>query len=270
MAKQSSLFKLRGKADGQSFYYSKNGEYLTRKINPGMSSRVKTAKEYANTRLNNAEFGAAGACAGAMVRAVSSRWRYILNSIATGMLVKGIKEAMMQDTTSVWGKRLVSVADMPAIQSLYNGFSKNPMVQAIVDQFNNDATIDTTSHEFEIAHESVQDADFVSRMNDIGATDLQIDLYAFNVSAPKIGADGESYAEASYILGKIHSYDIPVALGDDLIGASTYSDVPNVFNETTHFGGVLVIFKPCRKVGGMKNILQQHCSAYWTSIKIAE
>lgn len=266
MAKQSSLFKLRGKADGQSFYYSKNGEYLTRKINPGMSSRVKTAEEYANTRLNNAEFGGAGACAGAMVRAVSKRWRYILNSIATGMLVKGIKEAMMSDNTHDWGKRSVLLADMPAIQALYNQFSKNEMPQEIVDFVKTNITSTGNGGVLTIAESLELSQDAIQQLVSLGANKVRISLYCFGVSAPSVPAGSTKYAPALPVLGLIIGKITDLPLGQDFIEADTFPNTPAVQNVAAAFGGVLVIVEPVKTINSKDYVLQQHCSAYWHSV----
>lgn len=266
MAKQSSLFKLRGKADGQSFYYSKNGEYLTRKINPGMSSRVKTAEEYANTRLNNAEFGGAGNLAGTMIRTVSKRWRYILDSIATGMLVKGIKEAMMNDNTHDWGKRSVLLADMPAIQELYNRFSKNEMPQEIVDFVKTKITSAGNGGVLTVADSLTVEGELGAYYAALGADRVKCSLYCFGVSAPTVGADGKKYAPVLPAFSLI-GFDVAViADGDNLISDNTYQSVPAVQNVADAFGGVLVIVEPIKTINDKQHVLQQHCSAYWHSV----
>lgn len=266
MAKQSSLFKLRGKADGQSFYYSKNGEYLTRKINPGMSSRVKTAEEYANTRLNNAEFGGAGNLAGTMIRTVSKRWRYILDSIATGMLVKGIKEAMMNDNTHDWGKRSVLLADMPAIQELYNRFSKNEMPQEIVDFVKAKITSAGNGGVLTIDEALALNGDLDAQFAALGADKVKCTLYYFGVSAPTVGADGTKYAPALPVFGLIDAATAAIGNNENLIESNTHDDIPAVQNVAAAFGGVLVIVEPIKTINSKEYVLQQHCSAYWHSV----
>ena len=266
MAKQSSLFKLRGKADGQSFYYSKNGQYLTRKINPGMSSRVKTAEEYANTRLNNAEFGGAGNLAGTMIRTVSKRWRYILDSIATGMLVKGIKEAMMNDNTHDWGKRSVLLADMPAIQELYNRFSKNEMPQEIVDFVKTNITSAGNGGVLTISQPLGLSGDLNSHFAALGADKVKCSLFSFGVSAPAVGADGKKYTPVLPVFGLIDATTAAIGLDEDIIESDTFDNVPAVQNVAAAFGGVLVIVEPIKTINEKEYVLQQHCSAYWHSV----
>lgn len=266
MAKQSSLFKLRGKADGQSFYYSKNGEYLTRKINPGMSSRVKTAEEYANTRLNNAEFGGAGNLAGAMIRTVSKRWRYILDSIATGMLVKGIKEAMLNDNTHDWGQRSVLLADMPAIQDLYNRFSKNEMPQEIVDFVKTQITSAGNGGILTIDDDLTLSGDLAAHYAALGADKVKCTLYYFGVSAPAVAAGSTKYSPALPVLGEIATLTAVINGSSSIIDAASIPAVPAVQNVAAAFGGVLVIIEPMKSINSKDYVLQQHCSAYWHSV----
>lgn len=274
MAKQSGIHGIRGKINGVSYYSSKNGGQLIRKINEGMSSRVKTAKEYANTRLNNAEFGAAGSLAGAIVRPVSQRWRFILDSIATGKLVKAIKAAMMQDTASPWGERVVPLTEMAHLQDVFNGFSKNEMPQEVVNVMQNAITYHANSNSLTVDQAAYITPDTIQQLADKGATHFTSKVFEFNVRKPYIGADGKTYVpaesiflDASRTLGKTNQ-----AFGDEvsIISDDALSNSLAVLNEETHLGGVLVVFLPERKVGNEYFTLQELCSAYWCPAKAAE
>lgn len=267
MAKQSGIHGIRGKINGVSYYSSKNGGQLIRKINEGMSSRVKTAKEYANTRLNNAEFGAAGSLAGAIVRPISQRWRFILDSIATGKLVKAIKAAMMQDTASPWGERVVPLTEMAHLQDVFNGFSKNEMPQEVVNVLQNLVVFNSANNSLSINGSADMSADLVQQLTDKGATHITSKVFAFNVRKPYIGADGKTYVPADALLvdasdtfGLDHAI---IGLDNSILQDETMDNSPAVLNEETHLGGVLVVFLPERKVGDEYYTLQELCSAYW-------
>ena len=274
MAKQSGIHGIRGKINGASYYSSKNGGQLIRMINEGMSERVKTAKEYANTRLNNAEFGAAGSLAGAIVRPISQRWRFILDSIATGKLVKAIKAAMMQDTASPWGERVVPLTEMAHLQDVFNGFSKNEMPQEVVDVLQNSLTFAAATNTIATTKGVNMSADTAQQLLDKGATNVSVKVFAFNVRKPYIGADGKTYEPASSLL-----VDCSVILGcshedveedNNIIRQQSVPNAPVVLNEESHLGGVLVVFLPERFVGGEYFTLQELCSAYWCPAKAAE
>ncbi len=267
MAKQSGIHGIRGKINGVSYYSSKNGGQLIRKINEGMSSRVKTAKEYANTRLNNAEFGAAGSLAGAIVRPISQRWRFILDSIATGKLVKAIKAAMMQDTASPWGERVVPLSEMAHLQDVFNGFSKNEMPQEVVNGLQTNMTYNASIHTLGMTASTSLSLDTVNQLLDKGATHITSKVFAFNVRKPYIGADGKTYVPAESLF-----MDISTSIGTAntaltnatlVLDSASVENAPAVLNEEAHLGGVLVVLLPERKVGNEYYILQELCSAYW-------
>lgn len=274
MAKQSGIHGIRGKINGVSYYSSKNGGQLIRKINEGMSSRVKTAKEYANTRLNNAEFGAAGSLAGAIVRPISQRWRFILDSIATGKLVKAIKAAMMQDTASPWGERVVPLTEMAHLQDVFNGFSKNEMPQEVVTVLQNNVTYSAADHQITFAEPGMMSSDLAQQLTDKGATHFTTKVFAFNVRKPYIGADGKSYVPAEALFVDMSSLigldNTPIAVDSNFFDNVSFNNAPAVLNEESHLGGVLVVLLPERKVGNEYFTLQELCSAYWCPAKAAE
>lgn len=267
MAKQYGIHKLGGKVDGQSYYYSKNGGFVSRKINIGMSNRVKTAKEYANTRLINAEFGAAGSLAGTIVSPVSQRWRFILNPIATGMLVKVIKAAMMQDTESPWGERVVPLAEMAGIQDYFNRLSKNQVPEEVKSGLQANLKFNSTSNTLTNDDFIKMSADTAQQLQDKGSTHFTTKVFAFNVSKPVIGADGKTYEKPQALMldiseefGEAH---VPITEEANMLLDGTAANAPKVFNEESHLGGVLVVFLPERQVGGEYYTLQELCSAYW-------
>lgn len=88
-------------------YYQQSGVNagIVRRINQGLSSRVKTAPEFANTRLNNAEFKTAASIAAAAGHSVIPAWRSMFRRFAQANMVKRIQDAIKQDTTNPWGLR---------------------------------------------------------------------------------------------------------------------------------------------------------------------
>lgn len=271
MAKQSGIHGIRGKINGVSYYSSKNGGQLIRKINEGMSSRVKTAKEYANTRLNNAEFGAAGSLAGAIVRPISQRWRFILDSIATGKLVKAIKASMMQDIASPWGERVVPLTEMAHLQDVFNGFSKNEMPQEVVNALQNGFTFDATTKVLKNPGLAEMSIDTAQQLTDKGATHFTTKVFAFNVRKPYIGADGKTYVPAESLFVDISDLfgvnKAAVGADNTMLMDEQSQNSPAVLNEEAHLGGVLVVFLPERKVGNEYFTLQELCAAYWCPAK---
>lgn len=109
MAKQSGIHQLRGKVGNMKYYRMKGvQDGLVQSINEGMSNRVKNGAEYANTRRNNSEFGMAASTAGACVKSLSLRWRYLLKPFVTGALAKIFYDGIKTNDGSPWGSRHVT------------------------------------------------------------------------------------------------------------------------------------------------------------------
>lgn len=269
MSKQKSIIKLAGRVDDQSFYYSKNGGYQMRKINPGMSSRVKNGAEYANTRLNNAEFGAAGSVAGAIIRGIAQRWRFILTAIATGTLVKHIKDLMANDYTSEWGKRIIAVADMPSVQEKLTSLSKNAVPAEVLDYMRSKFVYDSNSKKVQALEALNLSDETIAELKAKGADGAAVAVYGYNVLAPQLDAEGKDYLPSTNVAARFAAAegdaDFTAGTIAPLINAATETANVAVLNETTHFGGMLVVVLPYRKVGSGKYTLQELCSAAWVA-----
>lgn len=108
MAKQMGIHQIRGKVGERSYYKTKGVEAgISRSINQGLSARVKSAEEFANTRLNNAEFKNANAIATAAFNSVNTRKRGMMRNFAIAAMTKAALEDIKQGT-GVWGARVPS------------------------------------------------------------------------------------------------------------------------------------------------------------------
>ena len=105
MAKQMGIHQIRGKVGGRSYYKTKGVEEgVSRSINQGLSARVKSADEFANTRLNNAEFKNANSIATGAFKSVNTRKRGMMRNFAISAMTKAALESIKQGTGS-WGNR---------------------------------------------------------------------------------------------------------------------------------------------------------------------
>ena len=108
MAKQVGLFPLRGKIENKSIYKTAGvPETVIRNIPEGLSERVKTAQEYANTRLNNEEFKNANWMATFLFNAVPNRRSSMFRRFAIAALTKRALE-YIRAGSGVWGHRIPS------------------------------------------------------------------------------------------------------------------------------------------------------------------
>lgn len=130
MAKQVGLFPLRGKIENKSFYKTAGvPETVIRNIPEGLSDRVKTAQEYANTRLNNEEFKNANWMATFLFNAVPNRRSSMFRRFAIAALTKRALE-YIRAGSGVWGHRIpterfgaiaLDLLDNHAKSGSYNG-----------------------------------------------------------------------------------------------------------------------------------------------------
>lgn len=105
MAKQLGIHQIKGKVGERSYYRTKGVELgVSRSINQGLSARVKSGEEYANTRLNNAEFKNANAIATAAFRSVANRNRGMMVNFAVADMTKRALDDIKQGT-GAWGAR---------------------------------------------------------------------------------------------------------------------------------------------------------------------
>lgn len=88
-------------------YYQQSGvtDGLVRRIPEGLSSRVKTADEYANTRLNNDEFKNGNAMATFAFRAVPNRKASMMRRFAIAEMTKSALE-FIKSGSGQWGQRI--------------------------------------------------------------------------------------------------------------------------------------------------------------------
>lgn len=121
MAKQVGLFNLRGKIENKSFYKTAGvADTVIRQIPEGLSSRVKTAPEYANTRLNNDEFKNANAIASFLMNAVPNRLASMMRRFAIADMTKLGLEYIKAGTGN-WGRRIpTTTMDAIAVDLLEN------------------------------------------------------------------------------------------------------------------------------------------------------
>lgn len=124
MAKQKGLHQIKGKVGDMSYYQTAGVPGgLIRRIPEGLSSRVKTADEYANTRLNNEEFKNAAAIASFAFNAVPNRKSSMMRRFAVAEM---IKEALryIKEGSGNWGQRIPSATFDNIITDLLENHAK--------------------------------------------------------------------------------------------------------------------------------------------------
>jgi hypothetical protein len=267
MPKQSSIFKVRGKMDGNSFYYSPLGGYQFRKINPNMSERVKTEDQFINTRRNAAEFGAAGSMAGAICRAFYQSFRFVATPKMNGILTKLIDRLIRGNTSGIWGERNVMPTLMPQIEEAFNVCMKNQMPELLKSYVVNHVRWDAVNDQI-VGDEVLQTtAEFEQELLNKGATGFGFLLFIMGATNPQYASVIRKYLPCSPLieqLGVGSAYIQVDGTGNHTIVnifAGTTGFVPQ--NTTNHAAGLLAVYMPTRQTGTVNTVLQDQCSAFW-------
>lgn len=248
MAKQSGIHQLRGKV-GEHSYYRQTGIVpgLVRSINQALSGRVKTGQEYANTRLNNQEFGQAGRIAAAAIRSITPKYRPMILPFSQAKAVKDILQEI-QLATGTWGQRNLTDANGDTIAPILNKLSKNSM-----DNFG----ITFANPPEGTMSVSANDPEFSNFMEAIGAEGIILNLYACNLWVGD-WVSGQGY--------------FPTVLATDTANtdesASAFEwepdiDMPADPPSGRHAHSVkfyMLVALPYRSVNGIDYILQEHCT----------
>lgn len=255
MAKQSGLHQLRGKV-GEHSYYKQTGveSGLVRSINQGMSARVKTSDEYANVRLNNAEFGQAGRIAKVLGMFISPKYRPMVLPFSQSKMCKVILESIKQDTTADWGKRNIpsTTNGVTVLVNALNSVRKN-------DPDSYGVNISMNEDNLEVSADPVIAS---AKLAAIGANGYHVRVIA---ASPWIGTAisngyGDSFARAN-----IYDYD-------EFVAGTSWS-VDYQFRPAPPQGWpafiqqfFVIIIMPYRIVNDADYILQEYCTYFASDI----
>lgn len=271
MAKQKSIFKIKGVVDGQSFFYSKLGGYQLRKINPNMSERVKTEPAFANTRLAAQEFKGAASTASAIVRGVTSRWRFFSTPKLVGDLTKYIIAQLPSDPSHPWGQRVLTQNVLGNVQNYYNSRQKVQMPSFIQQYFDQKVSYQAANSQLVLSTPLTMSLDDQQHLLSQGATHIRMEVWGYEVVFSHYDSILKQWIPALSRLSSIRATSSTMSLinNEDLIifPASTPVIEFNPTNQADRMSGVLVTYMPLKRVEGWYHTLQRLCSVYWKSIQ---
>jgi len=257
MAKQSGLHQIRGKV-GEHSYYKQTGVSagLIRSINQGMSSRVKTAEEYANTRLNNSEFGGACSVAGALGKMVVPKFRPMILPFSQSNMAKKILE-IAKTNVAPWGERVVTSANTPELAEILSEQSKrDPQEFVSLTAERADATTLTVG----ITSSATQS----TLMGDLGIDRLLVKAVQIDLATGKYVA-AENGVHKSYIRTRgentfYEDIDPGTAISDtEDLTVAAFNPTPELYNPHQL---VVFVVMPCRTIDSVPHVLQEYCSFY--------
>lgn len=238
-------------------YYSQTGvsSGLLRKINQGLSDRVKTSEEYANTRLNNTEFGAAANVAGLLGQMVQPKFRPMVLPFSQSKMAKEILKVARQHTEN-WGQRVVTSEDTAKLCDILSSISKRNAGEFI---------------SLGVTRESLAEAlvtfaytgDQASLMASLGITNLSVVATQIDLATGQWNPLALEMAT-----GYFYRRDIVRPLDSEEINAGTGSygsdsiNVAQFVPEANHSAHQIVVFVvlPARTINGVEHILQEYCS----------
>lgn len=256
MAKQSGLHQLRGKV-GEHSYYRQTGIVpgLVRSINQGISSRVKTGAEYANTRLNNAEFGAAAAVAGLLGKMVVPKYRPMILPFSQSKMAKDILEIARQ-RGGAWGQRVVTSADTESLCDTLTKTSKLVMSDFVTFSAGRSSATDV---ECEIGVTATQ----ATTLAGLGVSGLAVSFAAYDLATGKFVAAEGGIHKSYYRVRNNEAGDLAITAGSS-DSYSTPVTIPATFNPTPElYNGhriLVCVLMPYRTINSVKHVLQEYCS----------
>ena len=256
MAKQRGLHQIKGKV-GEYSYYSQTGVSggLIRKINEGLSSRVKTDAAYANTRLNNQEFGAAANVAALLGQTVTPKFRPMILPFSQSKMAKEILKVAREHTEN-WGQRVVTSEDTERLCEILSAMSKRDFSEFV---------------SVEIARPSASEAELnggfsasqATLMSSLGITNITLTAVQFDI------ATGQWVPLAQQMsTGYLNRRQGADVLNDTVVVAGTEVeeseslDIETFVPESNHSGHQIVVFvaMPIRTINNVPHILQEYCS----------
>lgn len=254
MAKQSGLHQLRGKV-GEHSYYRQTGieSGIVRSINQAMSGKVKTDEAFANTRLNNAEFGQAGRIASMLGQYISPKFRPMVLPFSQSKMAKIILDYIKLNTTASWGQRNLTTENSGDAQvAALNAVAKNNFnefgLSVVVDEEKTQVTFTTSETT-------------VAKLSAIGANGVIIKFLASTSWIGTFMTSDKKYAP-SYARANVYSYDLGnPGSGDDTEFVYALRPVPP--DGWPAFAaqrmGVAILL-PYRVINDTYHTLQEHCT----------
>lgn len=264
MAKQSGLHQLKGKVDGYS-YYRQSGVNagLMRRINEGMSARVKSSEEFANTRLNNSEFGNAADVAKVLASVITPKFRPMFLNFSQAKLTKSLL-ALIKQATGNWGQRALAAGDIDAVCAAANALAKNDIAPLCDDIF---SIAGVSTGEAKIGCSFSEEN--AANLSAIGADGVSVKASACTIYAGTYSADDKRYIKS---LAQVI---------DTNTRTMAASDMPDDFDDTytvpspsvsgaVAFNVAVVVLMPYRTINGTNYILQEKCTFKFLPLVVAQ
>lgn len=260
MAKQSGLHQIKGKV-GEFSYYKQTGVEggLVRAINQGMSARVKNDEGYANTRLNNVEFGGACNVAANLGKMVTPKFRPMILPFSQSKMAKAVLE-LAKSAGGNWGERCVPADSYNQLAEILSAMSKRDFAEfGSINQ-----SFDTSTHQIEA--EFAYTADQATLMANLGIDKILVKGQVFHMETGKYNSETGKIRSTVSLARATNDVDAAVDAGT--------GDSLTVFNGVTVLPGytpipptgynaqyvAVYVLMPIRTINSVDHVLQEYCS----------
>lgn len=247
---------MRGKV-GEHSYYRQTGIVpgLMRSINQGLSQRVKTGEEYANTRLNNVEFGAAGNVAGLLGQMVQPKFRPMVLPFSQSKMAREILKVARQHTQN-WGQRVVTSEDTQKLCDILTNTSKRNASEFVdLSITRGSSTQASVNVEFS--------TDQANMMVGLGINNISVIATQFDLATGQWNPLALEMA-TGYFYRKDTVYPFDQTAVEVGSGGEATEDmiVAPFVPEANHSGHQIVVFVvlPAREINDTSHVLQEYCS----------
>ena len=265
MAKQRGIHQLKGKVGEMSYYQQKGiSGGLVRKINEGMSARVKEGEEYANTRLNNAEFKNANSIATAAFNSVNTRKRGMLRTFAVAAMTKRALEDIKQGSGQ-WGVRLPKTELDVLICDMLENYAKGGKYD---DQFGSNV-ISAISAEGTFTIDFTLDASRQVALKELGIDGFQLVMSRCLAGeimvdgSPRLFAGSGIYPMQPVVIAA-EPTDITQQFTGSVAAPSSVGMSPSGYEfaqqDEKHGFYVVITILPFRQIGNQRHTLQEYCT----------
>ena len=254
MAKQSGIHQIKGKI-GEYSYYKQTGVSggLIRGINQGLSARVKADAAYANTRLNNQEFGAACNTASLLGQMVTPKFRPMILPFSQSKMAKEVLRLARENTAS-WGQRTITNAQSAQLAEVLASQSKRDIAEF--------ASVVVTRSSSSVVNINISGSiEQATLLSSLGVDRALVSVKLFNVATGQWNPLG-GIMMTGYIEQKdSDSADVSITAGSTFESDNDL-DVDTFVPAAGHAGHQLgvVVFMPIRTVNSVEHILQEYCS----------
>jgi hypothetical protein len=254
MAKQSGLHQLKGKVDGYSYYRQSGVKAgLMRRINDGMSARVKSSEEFANTRLNNSEFGNAADVAKVLASVITPKFRPMFLNFSQAKLTKSVL-SLIKQATGDWGQRALAAGDVASVCEAVNMLAKNDFA-TLCNSFESTAgsTTGLTRAEFTLTEENAQN------LAGFGADGVLAKVSVCAIYAGTYSVTEKRYINSLSQVLNVEDFSEPIAEIPTNEYVATDAAAPDITG-TQKLMVCLAVIMPYRRINGKDYILQEKCS----------